>query len=132
MIIRREYVPFRELILRRDKGGKLFTKLCKKAYPADMWEEAYIHLIDYALYQRDMGWAFRGIRDLIEGFEKLDEEEPYETGYEISDAHTAEIIWCNETNMTLLLRSGKPKEGNVVGVIKVPLSAMDKNPSNPD
>ena len=128
MIVKREYIPFRELILHRDKAGKLFTKLCKKAYPADMWEEAYIHLLDYALYQRDMGWAFHGIGDLIDGFRMLDEEEPYDTGYEIRDAQTADILYCDEKEMTLLLRTGESDEKNIVGIIKVPISAINKNP----
>ena len=131
MIIGREYVTFKELILREDKGGKLFTKLCKKSYPPDMWEKAYIMLSDYALYQRDMGWAFCKIRELIEGFEKLDKEEPYETGYEMCDARSADILWCNENEIKLLLRTGTPEEGHVVGIIKVQVSAVDKHPIIP-
>ena len=119
MIVSREYIPFRTLIDNYDKGGALFTKLCKKAYPKDMWERAYLQLSDYALYEREMSWAFHGIGDLIEGFRKLDESDPYETGYDIHDARTADILWRSENSMTLLLRAGAEKGNAIVGVIEV-------------
>ena len=54
MIVRREFIPFRTLISNHDSGGDLFIKLCKKAYPEDMWEHCFLMLNDYALYQREM------------------------------------------------------------------------------
>lgn len=119
MIISREYIPFRELVTKHDKAGALFTKLCKEAYPGDRWVEAYLTLCDYALYQREMGWAFRGIGKLIDGFRELDEEDPYDTGYEIKDAESADILWHHEGTMTLLLRTGAHDGNEIVGIMDV-------------
>lgn len=121
MIISREYIPFRELISRHDKAAELFVKLSKKAYPADMWAQCFLDLSDYALYQREMSWAFRGIADLIEGFRKLDEEYPYDTGYELQDARSAEVIWRKENTMALL-RTDADEGNNIVGLIEIPLA----------
>lgn len=119
MVIRREYIPFKTLVTRHDRGGELFTRLCKENYPKDVWNVAYLTLSDYALYQRDMGWGFRRMGDLIEGFQKLDEEDPYETGYGLSDARTADVIWRNESTMILLLRTGAEDGNAIVGAIEV-------------
>lgn len=125
MIVSREYIPFRKLIFCHDKGGELFTKLCQKAYPSYLWAEAYLMLSEYALYQREMDWAFHGIEKLIDGFRELDEKEPYETGYDLHDADTADILWQDETSMKLLLRTRKRGSNEIVGVIEVPL-ALEK------
>ena len=125
MIVSREYIPFRTLIEQYDKGGELFIKLCKKSYPRNMWERAYLWLADYALYQREMEWGFSGICELIEGFHKLDQDDPYETGYDLNQACTAEIIQMNEHTMTLLLYTGEENKKAIVGVIEVPIN-IDK------
>ena len=119
MIISREYIPFRTLIDKHDKGGDLFIKLCKKAYPKDMWERAYLQLSDFSLYQREMEWGFHKIVDLIEGFHKLDENEPYDTGYDLHDAQTADILWSSENSMMLLLRTGETQGRKIVGLIEI-------------
>ena len=119
MIISREYIPFRTLIDKYDKGGELFIKLCKEAYPKDMWERAYLQLSDFALYQREMEWGFHKIADLVEGFRELDESEPYDTGYDLHDAQTADILWSSETTMTLLLRTGEAQGREIVGLIEI-------------
>ena len=118
MIISREYIPFKTLVTERDKGGELFTRLCKEAYPEDMWNVAYLMLGDYALYQREMEWGFRRMRDLIEGFRKLDEEDPYETGYDLKDAHTADVIWRDENTMMFLLRTSAERGHAIVGIVE--------------
>ena len=119
MIVSREYIPFRTLIEKYDQGGELFIKLSKKAYPAYMWEQCFLQLSDFSLYQREMAWAFRGIQDLIEGFQKLDQEDPYETGYDLQDARTADILWENKNTLMLLLRTGEERGREIVGVIEV-------------
>ena len=119
MIVSREYIPFKKLIDNYDKAGTLFVELCKKSYPADMWAKALLDLSEYALFQREMEWGFHGIGKLIEGFQKIDAEEPFETGYDISDACHADIIRCDADKVTLLLRTDSNHGNDVVGVITV-------------
>ena len=47
MIVKREFIPIRTLILRGDKAGKLFIKLGKQSYPKDRWEEILLQLVDF-------------------------------------------------------------------------------------
>lgn len=119
MIVSREYIPFRTLISQHDKAADLFIKLSKKSYPADMWAQCFLDLSDYALYQRQMEWAFRGIKELIDGFRKLDEEDPYDTGYELEDAASAEVLRVDGNEMKLLLRTSEEQGSEIVGVITV-------------
>ena len=119
MIISREYVTFRRLIESGDKGGKLFEKLLKKAYPEDMWDEARKMLLDQCLYQREMGWAFRGIGKLIEGFQKLDEESPYDNGYAMEDIWDAEVLYNEDGVVTLLLFNGRNADREIVKVAQI-------------
>lgn len=119
MIISREFVPFRTLIESCDKGGELFVEICKKTYPEEQWGCALLRLSGFSLYQRDMSWGFRGIGELIDGFCKLDESDPYETGYDLNDARTADILWCDEGSMTLLLRAGDNEGKAIVGMVEV-------------
>ena len=123
MIVSREYIPFRTLIDQHDKGGELFIKLCKKSYPRNMWERAYLQLADYSLYQREMEWGFLKMGELIEGFQLLDQTEPYETGYTLNDVCTADVIKRDSTTLTLLLRTGDNKRNSIVGILTVPVSS---------
>ena len=122
MIIRRYYIPFRDLITSEDKGGDLFIKLCKKAYPAHMWERAFLSLSNFALYEREQGWAFHGIEKLIEGFRKLDKEDPYDTVFTLEDARSADILTKDGNTLTLLLRTGEFHNNDIVGLVKVDIS----------
>ena len=119
MIVSREYVPFKVLILGGDKGGELFTTLLKKSYPSEVWEQVYLQLTEFSLYERDMDWSFYHIGELLEGFRKLDQEEPYDTGYSLQDSQTAEVLEVDEKTIKLLLRTGKEQNQSIIGVIEV-------------
>lgn len=45
------------------------------------------------LYQREMEWCLDTIGDIIDGFEKLDEESPYDNGYSYEDVNDVDIVW---------------------------------------
>ena len=122
MIISREYIPFRDLIASDDKGGDLFIELCKKAYPAGMWERAFLSLSNFALYEREQWWAFHGIEKLIEGFRQLDKEDPYDTVFTLENAKSADILFKDGNTMTLLLRTGELHNNDIVGLITVDMS----------
>ena len=56
---------------------------------------------------------------MIGGFHALDESAPYETGYNLHDAKTADILWSGDNSMTLLLRASDAENNAIVGVIEV-------------
>ena len=126
MIISREFVPFRRLVECGDKGGILFQKLCKKVYPEDMVEEAYRFLLDRSLYQREMEWGFRGIGELIEGFRKLDEKEPYDNGYSFDDVWGSELYRKYDDKAIILLLTGMDEKSEVVRVIEIDRENVEK------
>lgn len=119
MIVKREFIPFRTLLLRHDPAGLLFKELVKKAYPEDMWDEVLLGLSNYALYQRDMSWGFRGIGALIDGFNQLDIDEPYDTGYALCRARHSEIIYCDDNKIKILLKTDHTANADIVGLIEV-------------
>lgn len=121
MIISREYVKFKHLVDQNDPGGKLFMKLLQKTYPKERWNEAYTMLKNYCLYQREMEWGFRNIGELIEGFKKIDNEEPYDNGYSSEDIWAAEVLRHDGDTITLLLTTAPKKNRKIVAVKQIKL-----------
>ena len=119
MIIKREFVTFRRLIESNDPGGKLFMDLFRKSYPEDMWDEVYRILIDQCLYQREMGWAFHGIGELIDGFTKLDQEQPYDNGFTLNDVWTGEVLYRDDASVTMLLINNAMGQKSIVKVVEI-------------
>lgn len=121
MIIKREYVKFQTLLSRDEKSKKVFMNAFAKSYVGESEEfrqNAFNYLMTECLAQRDMGWAFHGIVDLIEGFRKLDEEFPYDNGLTYNDVTSVEIGWRDEKSMRLyLLHRPLPLETEIVQVI---------------
>ena len=129
MIVKREYIPFCTLIYEHDKGGEVFLKHFKKAYPKDFQARAFCMLCNQSLWQREMEWGFMGIGKLIEDFQRLDEEEPYETRYDLEDACIAEVIERSQECITLLLYTSEEQGKEVVGAVELPLKSKH-NPLN--
>ena len=119
MIISREYVTFRRLVDGGDPGGKLFMELFKKSYPPKRWDEIYEMLADQCLYQREMGWAFADLGDVIEGFEKLDKEQPYDNGFTFDDVWEGEVLYRDEAAVTMLLINKSWGAKSVVKVVEI-------------
>lgn len=119
MIISREYVTFKRLVEQNDSGGKLFMELLRKTYPKERWDEAYKMLKNYCLYQREMEWGFRNIRELIDGFKKLDTEEPYDNRYAPEDIWSAEVLQNDGGTITLLFTTSTKKNREIVAVKQI-------------
>ena len=93
MIIKREYVPFWKLKVDDKEAGEIFDKAFNESFANyDGKEELYQRFMNLSLYQREMDWAFYKIGDLIDGFEKLDIEKPYDNGFDFSDVNKIEIV----------------------------------------
>ena len=121
MVIAREYVTFKHLVDQKDPGGKLFMELLQKTYPEERWDEAYNMLKNLCLYQREMEWGFHNIRELIEGFKKIDAENPYDNGYAYEDVWAAEVLDNDGDNITLLLTTARTKNRKIVAVKQIKL-----------
>ena len=119
MIISRKYVTFRRLVEGGDPGGKLFMDLFRKSYPKKRWQELYDMLADQCLYQREMGWCFTEILALIEGFEKLDNEQPYDNGFTFEDVWAGEVLYSEENAVTMLLINNAWGTKSIVKVVEI-------------
>ncbi len=108
MIIKREFVPFWKLKLDDKEAGEIFDRAFNESFPdnEDYVErkcELYRMFLNLSLYQREMSWAFRRIGDIIEGFDKLDRERPYDNGFDFSDVNKIDIAWKDEDSLKLHL-----------------------------
>ena len=77
----------------------IFMTVFDKSYAGmdeERKSEIYASLMWQCLSERDMGWAMTGIGELIDGFEKLDKEHPYDNGYSYADVTDIEIIEASE------------------------------------
>lgn len=119
MIISREYVTFRRLVDGGDPGGKLFMDLLHKSFDEDMWDEIYAMLADQCLYQREMGWAFTYLGDVIDGFKKLDREQPYDNGFTFDDVWEGEVLRSDENAVTMLLINNSWGTKSIVKVVEI-------------
>lgn len=117
MIISREYVTFRRLINSGDPAGELYIELFRKSYPEEYWDKFYERTLDACLYQRDMGWGFTKIAELIKGFKKLDRTHPYDNGLSFADVTDTEILDKDENGITLLLIN--KASGEIVKVVEI-------------
>jgi len=122
MIIKREYVTFDYLIRSNDPGGKLFIECVQESFSEDgkkRQDEIIALLSPYCLFQREMSWAMSSIGKLIDGFKKLDKEKPFDNGCTLEDVNDVDIIWKDETSITLHLMHRKHGNECIVKVVKL-------------
>ena len=55
------------------------------------------------LYERDMGWCFSKLGDVLDGFAQLDKEKPYDNGFSYRDVNETRIVSCGEDGLVLQL-----------------------------
>ena len=122
MIIKREYVPFWKLKADDKEAGEIFDKAFNESFANyDGKEELYQRFMNLSLYQREMDWAFYKIGDLIDGFEKLDIEKPYDNGFDFSDVNKIEIVWKDEESIRLHLVNKFEDTELIVKVVELEL-----------
>ena len=117
MIIKREYVTFRRLVDSGDPAGELYMELFHKSYHEERWGEIYEMLVDQCLYQREMGWVFLNIGELIERFKNLDQTSPFDNGFSFEDVTDSDIVWRDENSITLHLINRAC--GEIVKVVEI-------------
>ena len=95
MIIERKYVSFYQLSKTDPKAREIFEGTIKK-YIKEI--EAANHLIEHhyscrtMVYGAGMGYCIPHFDEIVDGFELLDSEFPYDNGLEITDANKVEIV----------------------------------------
>ena len=119
MIISRQYATFRQLLNSGDEAGTFFIKKLHESYPEEMWNKVWNILADQCLYQKDMGWAFTKLGDVIKKFEELDKEKPYDNKCTYADVTDTEIIDWDDDFITLRLISNKYGEKIIVKDVKI-------------
>ena len=118
MIIKREYVPFCVLFNRDKEAWSIFEKAFEESYPKADRDRIMAMLLPQCLYQKDMGWCFNKLGDVIEGFEKLDKEKPYDNGLSYKDVNETEIVSCGDEGLVLYLICRFDGINNIVKIVK--------------
>ena len=118
MIIERQYVPFGVLFNRDKEAWSIFEKAFEESYPKEDRDRIMATLLPQCLYQKDMGWCFSKLGDVIEGFEKLDKEKPYDNGLSYKDVNKTEIVSCGDEGLVLHLICRFDGINNIVKIVK--------------
>lgn len=119
MRIERKYVSFFVLSQTDEQAKKVFEGTIKK-YTADA-EEAQ-RLIDYhysnrtMVYGAKMGYCIPHFDEIVRGFKVLDEENPYDNGFDVTD--TNEVIITDKSDDYIELHLIKRVDGEEY-IIKV-------------
>ena len=118
MIIKREYVPFCVLFNRDKEAWGIFEKAFKESYPKEDHDRIMEMLLPQCLYQKDMGWCFNKLGDVIEGFERLDQEKPYDNGLSYKDVNETKIVSKGDDGLVLHLICRFDGINNIVQIVK--------------
>lgn len=118
MIIERKYVPFCVLFNRDKDAWTIFEKAFNETYPPNERNRIMEMLLPLCLYQKEMGWCFNKLGDVIEGFEMLDAERPYDNGFTYTDVNETDIVSCDNGVLTLHLVCRLDDIRNIVKIVK--------------
>ena len=118
MIIERQYVPFCVLFHRDKEAWDIFEKAFNESYPEYDRERIMGMLMQQCLYEREMGWCFNKLSDVIDGFERLDNERPYDNGLSYKDVNETRIVSCDEDGLVLQLICRFEGIYNIVKIVK--------------
>ena len=119
MIIERKHVPFWKLKQDDKEAFEIFDKAFNESYLTLNKQEKkrqYQMLLSHSLEERKMGWCFDKIGYVIEGFEKLDKEKPYDNGLDFGDVNKVYIDSRDTKSITLRLVS---RYENVERLVKI-------------
>ena len=117
MIIERKYVPFSVLFNRDKEAWAIFESAFNKSYSQEERDSIAASLLPLCLYQREMSWCFRFLGEVIEGFEKLDKEKPYDNGLSYKDVNETEIVSSGDEGLVIHLICRFDGIKNIVKVV---------------
>ena len=118
MIIERQYVPFCILRNRDKEAWEIFEKSFNESYREEDRDRIWEMLSVQCLYEREMGWCFSKLLDIIEGFERLDRERPYDNGLSYKDVNETRIVSGDEKGFVLHLINRFDGIRSIVQIVK--------------
>lgn len=122
MIIERKYVPFGTLKETDKEAFEIYEKAFNESY-SEFDEETrkrqYEELLWLCLNQREMGWCFRKICDVIDGFERLDKERPYDNGFDYEAVNKVYVVSKDTNRITLHLVNKFYEAETLVKVVEI-------------
>lgn len=115
MIVKREFVRLGKLFETDKEAEAVFMKAAKEAYD-ERRDNILSNLLRFSLSEREMGWCLTGIGDVIDCFERLDKEKPYDS--ELSPHQTAEakVIKNGRSSVVLKLLT---RDGETIGITRI-------------
>lgn len=103
MIIERKYVSFNVLINTDEQAKEIFITAFNNSYPPEERQRVFETLSPLCLYEREMSWCFSKLGDIIDGFSKLDEENPYDNGFSYGDVNDVDIVYKSDDELVIHL-----------------------------
>ena len=116
MIVKREFVRLGKLFETDKEAEAVFMKAAKESYDDERRDRILSNLLRFSLSEREMGWCLTGICDVIDCFERLDKEKPYDS--ELSPHQTAEakVIKNGRSSVVLKLLT---RDGETIGITRI-------------
>lgn len=122
MIIERQFVPFGALKETDKEAWEIFVKAFNESYEKfdkERKERLFQALLPLSLYQRETSWCMNKLIDIIEGFEKLDREKPYDNGFDYESINKAYIVYKDEKSVILHLVNWFQGAETLVKVVEI-------------
>ena len=116
MIVKREYVRLGKLFETDKEAEQVFMEAAAKSYFDDDREDIVSSLLKCSLSEREMGWCLHDIGKIIDRFEELDKEKPYETGMLPHETVSVKVVHWGYKSIVVKLMS---KDGETIGLKRI-------------
>lgn len=116
MIVKREFVRFKTLFEADPEAKAVFYQAARNSYREERLESILKSLLTFSLSEREMGWCLRGISDVLECFERLDREKPFDTGLSPHQTCKVKVVGQSENSVVLKLMTA---DGETIGLTRV-------------
>ena len=116
MIVKREHVRLGKLFETDKQAESIFYQAVEKSHFGEYEDEFLAHILFCCLDERVMEWGIVDMQDIVDAFDKLDSEYPYESGFQPHQAFTAKVIDQEENAVVVKLIT---KYGETIGVTRI-------------
>ena len=122
MIIERKYVSFFMLSKTDEQAKRVFEDTINK-YVSNKEDARNLINHHYAgrtmVYGAETGYCIPHFDEIVQGFESLDKEYPYDNGYNVTDANNVIIADKNDKYIELHLIKEIEGEEHIIKVLKI-------------